>query len=294
MTITCLDALFLGTPHVIACYLVEAPQGWILIETGPATVQPQLEQAILNLGLQLGDIRHVMVSHIHLDHSGGAGYWAQRGAKIYVHPHGAQHLVDPSKLLASASRIYLDRMEELWGQTRPVPADQVVPVGEGRLNVAGLDLMALDTPGHASHHLAFGIEGDLFTGDVAGVKLPGSLYLSVPAPPPEFHLETWQKSLDKLLEWGPERLHLTHFGTHGEASTHLRQLRSRLEQCVASMESWRTLEPSLRVKEYERWDRKLAQEQGVSEALYAAYQSANPVFMSAQGIGRYLDKFRSP
>ena len=293
MTITCIDQEFLGTPKVIASYLVEAPEGYLLIETGPASTQAVLESRLQNAGVALDEIRHVLITHIHLDHSGGAGYWAQRGAKVYVHPKGATHLIDPSRLLASASRIYLDRMDELWGNTIPAPAEQVVPLEEGVHRIAGLEVRAWDTPGHAAHHLAFGVGGDLFTGDVAGVRLPGSQYVSVPAPPPEFHLETWHQSLHKLIEIAPDRLHLTHFGGDFEGLTHLRQLDQRLDECVEFVTAQSELSPEELQVAYQAWDREQAQKYGVDDAAYQAYEKANPIFMSAQGIRRYLTKYRA-
>lgn len=293
MTITCIDQEFLGTPQVIASYLVQAPEGLILVETGPASTQKVLESKLQSLGVSLDDIRHVLVTHIHLDHSGGAGYWARRGAKVYVHPKGATHLVDPSRLLASASRIYLDRMDELWGETVSAPSEQVVPLEEGAHRIAGLEVRAWETPGHAAHHLAFGIGGDLFAGDVAGVRLPGSDYVSVPAPPPEFHLETWHTSLAKLIDIAPERLHLTHFGGDFEGLTHLRQLDRRLDECVDFVADKAELSAEELQQAYQLWDREQARQHGVDDTAYQAYEKANPIFMSAQGIRRYLSKFRA-
>ena len=293
MTITCIDHEFLGTPQVIASYLVQAPEGYVLIETGPASTQARLESELQARGIRLEEISHVLLTHIHLDHAGGAGTWAERGAKVYVHPKGAPHLIDPSKLLASAARIYLDRMDFLWGQTRPVPAEQVVPLEEGVHRIAGLEVHAWETPGHAAHHFAFGIEGDLFTGDVAGVRLPGCDYVSVPAPPPEFHLESWKNSLSKLIALAPKRLHLTHFGGGFEGLAHLQQLEQRLEECVEFVASQNKLSADELQAAYQQWDREQAQKYGVEEQTYQAYEKANPVFMSAQGIRRYLTKYRA-
>lgn len=292
MKIDVVDQNFLGTPRVIASYLLHAPDGPILIESGPASVQATLESRLRELGVEPQEIRHVLVTHIHLDHSGGAGYWAKRGAKVYVHPKGAPHLVDPSKLLASASRIYGDRMDELWGKTLPIAQDLVVPVEEGRFMVGNLEVRAWDTPGHAAHHLAFQVGDELFTGDVAGVRLPGSEYVSVPAPPPEFHLETWLKSLDKLQGVPVKRLHLTHFGGDFEAEGHLSQLRERLTECVDFVSSRRHLSAEELARVYQEWDAEQAKGHGVTGETYEAYEKANPSFMSAQGISRYLHKFR--
>lgn len=293
MTIHCIDHEFLDTPEVIASYLVEGPKGLILIESGPATTQTTLEANLKAIGVNPEDISHVFVTHIHLDHAGGAGYWARRGAQIYVHPKGAPHLIDPSKLIASATRIYQEQMDRLWGTTLPVPADHVVEVPEGEFQVAGLTFQAWDTPGHAAHHLAFGLDGDLFTGDVAGVRLPRCPYVSVPAPPPEFQLEDWVHSLDKLIACGPERLHLTHFGGNFPARDHLDQLRQRLVECVDFVAANLDLKPLELQKAYQNWDHSQALACGVDDSSYAAYEKANPVFMSTQGITRYLRKFRA-
>ena len=292
MSITCIDQEFLGTPNVIASYLVEGPSGYLLLEVGPASVQQRLEAKLKALGVEPSDIKDVLVSHIHLDHAGGAGHWARRGSRVHVHPKGAPHLIDPSKLLASAARIYQDRMQELWGTTLPVPQDKVVPVEEGAFELAGLQIQAWDTPGHAAHHLAFSLGGDLFTGDVAACRLPGSSYVSVPAPPPEFHLETWQASLRKLIALAPDRLHLTHFGGNFPGVEHLQTLSERLESCVDFVAAQGALSPEALAAAYQAWDREQAAAAGVDDATYAAYEKANPSFMSAQGISRYLAKHR--
>ncbi|MCA9780387.1 MAG: MBL fold metallo-hydrolase, partial [Candidatus Eremiobacteraeota bacterium] len=198
MKIHIIDQEFLSSPQVIASYLIEGEEGLVLIETGPASVRTTLERKVESLGFQLDQVKHVLVTHIHLDHSGGAGYWAQRGSQVHVHERGARHLVSPEKLLASAARIYQERMDELWGTTIPVPEEKVTIFQEGSKTLCGLTVSALDTPGHARHHLAFQLEEAVFTGDVAGCCLPGCNYPSVPGPPPEFDRETWKQSLDKL------------------------------------------------------------------------------------------------
>lgn len=293
MSIICIDHKFLGTPEVIASYLLKGSQGNVLIETGPATTQPILEAEILRLGISLDSIKDVLVTHIHLDHAGGAGYWARRGAKIYVHPKGAPHLIDPSRLLASASRIYKERMDELWGTTLASDPKLVVEVSEGEFEVAGLKFKAWDTPGHAAHHLAFALGDDVFTGDVAGVRLPGSDYVSVPAPPPEFNLESWLQSIEKLMTSGAKRLFLTHFGGGFESMHHLRQLKVRLRECVDFVRAHSELTLPELTHAYQAWDREFAGEQGLDAPHYAAYEKANPVFMSTQGITRYLKKLQS-
>lgn len=285
-----IDQEFLGTPRAIASFLVHAPDGYLLIESGPATVQDTLEQKVRALGVDPNEIKHVLVSHIHLDHSGGAGYWAKRGATVYVHPKGARHLIDPERLLTSAKRIYQDQMDYLWGKTIAIPANQVVEMEEGAREIAGLTVTALNTPGHAAHHLAFQIGDEIFTGDVAACRLPGSEFVSVPAPPPEFHLETWLKSIEKLISLAPKTLYLTHFGKVDGAVEHLERLRDRLQSCVEFVTKNRDKDPKELARLYQSWDREQASMRNVDDECYQAYERANPAFMSTQGILRYLRK----
>ena len=292
MKIHVIDQEFLGTKIAIASFLLEAPEGYILIESGPATTQDTLIKKIKELGVEPEEIGHVLITHIHLDHSGGAGYWAQRGAKIYVHPKGARHLINPERLLASAARIYLDRMEELWGTTLPIPADSVVEMEEGSYQIAGLEIQALETPGHATHHLAFRVGDIIFTGDVGACRMPGSDFISVPGPPPEFNLELWLESLAKMKALKPETLFLTHFGEVADAMSHLEGLEFRLRDCVEFVRVNLELEPQELSIAYQNWDREQAEGAGVPVEIYNSYEKANPSFMSSQGIARYLRKKR--
>lgn len=291
MNIEVIDQEFLGTKQVIASYLISAPEGPILVETGPATTQEVLEKKVSDLGVDPSEVKHVLVTHIHLDHSGGAGYWAKRGATIYVHPKGARHLISPERLLSSAARIYGEQMDYLWGETIAVPEEQVVAWEGGTTKrIAGLEIEALDTPGHASHHLAYRAADVIFTGDVGGCRLPGSEFVSVPGPPPEFHLEAWLQSLQLLQSRRPETLYLTHFGKVDDPVRHIPALKDRMLDCVefvgANIDK---AGPELE-KLYQAWDREQAAKYGVDEETYEAYEKANPSFMSAQGIARYWSK----
>ena len=182
-----IDLGFQGWDHVVYAYLLAAPDELALIETGPTATLPALLRGIRAAGFDPGQVRKVLVSHIHLDHSGGAGALLREipEAKVFVHPIGAPHLVDPSKLVSSAGRLYGDRMDDLWGDIVPVASDRVVPLTDGEtLDAAGQVLSALFTPGHASHHVAYWAPelGAIFTGDVGGVRMPGSDYALPPAP----------------------------------------------------------------------------------------------------------------
>ena len=290
MKIHIIDQNFLGMAQSIASYLVEGSDGHLLIETGPASTQTHLEQQIETLGFTLESIKHVLVTHIHLDHSGGAGYWAKRGAKVYVHGKGARHLIDPERLLSSAGRIYGDKMDYLWGKTLPVPEEQVVGLTEQSLSISGHTVKAWDTPGHAGHHLAFQIEDVVFTGDVAAVRIPDCEFVSVPAPPPEFQLETWLTSLDKLRKIDAKSFYLTHFGRVDDPAAHLDRLEQRLQDCAEFVKPIYQMDREELQKTYQAWDREQALSGGVSAVQYEVYERANPAFMSAGGLARYWKK----
>ena len=195
-----IDLHFQGFPHVIASYVLRGPAGVAVIETGPASTYPALKAGLAGLGIELTQVTDVLVTHVHLDHSGAAGWLARdSGATVHVHTVGAPHLADPGKLLSSAQRIYGEDMDRLWGKTVAVPAGQVHALQDGDvIDAAGLRLVAVDTPGHAYHHMAYLLDGLCFTGDVAAVRFPGLPHVRVPTPPPEIDLPAWRRSLARL------------------------------------------------------------------------------------------------
>ena len=235
-----IDLHYLGIPGAIAAYLVVGPppkREPVLIETGPASTLEHLKSGLKSLGLDLANIRHALVTHIHLDHAGAAGHLARQGTRIYVHEFGAKHLVDPTRLIESASRIYGDQMERLWGTLVPVPQAQITPVHDGDfLDIAGLRLRALETPGHARHHHAFALEEICFVGDVAGISVPGvpepprGKFISVPTPPPEFDLPAWHASIDRLRSQEFARIYLTHYGACDNVDAHFQKLHQWLDE----------------------------------------------------------------
>src|SRR5688500_5608127 len=171
-----LDLNFQGRPHAIASYLIRHPKGdgVVLIESGPGSTRAGLEAGLAKEGLSPHDVTHLLLTHIHLDHAGAAGWLARQGADVYVHPVGAPHMLDPEKLLASATRIYGDRMDLLWGEFLPVPEDKLHVVRERQERVIGnLGFLPINTPGHAEHHYAYIFEDICFSGDVGGVRIPG-------------------------------------------------------------------------------------------------------------------------
>ncbi len=293
MNIYPLDLNFQGVPQTIVAYLVVGPEGPVLVETGPALTLPTLQACLAAHGYDPADIRHVLVSHIHLDHAGAAGWWAQQGACVYVHHVGAPHLVDPSRLLSSAQRIYGEMMDPLWGQTSPAPAEHVRPLQGGEtLELGGLRFTVLDTPGHAWHHLVFRLNGVAFTGDVAGVRLPGQRFLSLPAPPPEFHLERWQETLRRLLDADLETLYLTHFGAVENVREHLLALSDLIDQAAefVRVRVVDGVEREALLEQYMTWTRERAAACAVTERAFHQYETANPTFMSVDGLARYWRK----
>ena len=293
MQVEILDLRFQGAPHVIAAFLIRGPLGPVLIETGPGSTLPTLLEELQRIGVRAEDVRDVLVTHVHLDHAGAAGWWARRGARVHVHEAGAPHLIDPGRLLSSARRIYGDRMDELWGEVLPAPPDRVVAVEDGAtLDVGGLEVHAIDTPGHAGHHLVFHVGDVAFTGDAAGIRLPGSSWIDLPAPPPEFDLEAWRESLGKLRAAGPQTLYRTHFGATTETDRELAVFEEVLEQGAEWIREMlgRQLERDRMIERFSELMRARAAAGGVDEDGLRAYELANPREMSVDGIARYWRK----
>jgi len=293
MQIHVLDLNFKQKSHTIAAYLIEGPAGYALIETGPDSTRPTLLKQLAAHGLSPADLQHILVTHIHLDHAGCAGWWAQQGATIYVHPVGAPHLIDPSRLLSSAGRIYGDQMETLWGQVLPAPEENVVAVTDGQtIEVAGLTLTAIDTPGHAGHHHVYRL-GDIgFMGDAAGVRLPGSDWISIPAVPPEFKPDLWLDTLDRLEKENFQAIYPTHFGRIDDVVNHFSQVRANLLAVTdfVQKELGTGLDRDRILEDYKKWQWEQATKLGVSDIVYQKYEAANPLYMSVDGILRYWRK----
>ena len=300
MRIEVLDLDYRDTPHTIAAFLVfgdsgdradERNAGPVLVETGPASTLPALERGLAEHGVTADDVRHVLVTHIHLDHAGAAGWWAQRGARIYVHPRGAPHLIDPSKLIASATRIYGDLMDTLWGEVVPAPAERVTVVEDGDvIEVEGMKFTAIETPGHASHHHVYRLEDVLFTGDAAGIRVPGFDWIDLPAPPPEFDLEIWKRTLDRLRSEAPRAIYRTHFGPSTEVAAELDALDALLEETVSTLRGLTEtgLERPELLARYSAWVADRARAAGADDETIRRYEIANPRAMSVDGILRYL------
>jgi glyoxylase-like metal-dependent hydrolase (beta-lactamase superfamily II) len=292
-----LDLHFQNQPHTIAAYLVPHSGGGLLIETGPGSTIPALTAALRQHGLTPSDITHAFLTHIHLDHAGAAGWLAQQGTHIYVHKVGVPHLLNPERLLISAERIYGENMKPLWGEFLPVPQNKLTSLSDGDTIVVGkLHITALDTPGHATHHLCYLLDDLCFTGDVGGVRLPDVEHVRIPAPPPEFHLEHWRQSLARLRTLPIRRLAPTHFGLFDDPQNHLNHLESALDDLEAWMENTLPATTSLETLKTHltTWTYQTARAQGRCEDLWQAYELVNPIWMSAAGIHRYWHKTRHP
>jgi glyoxylase-like metal-dependent hydrolase (beta-lactamase superfamily II) len=232
MAVDYIDLHFKGSPRVIATALLTGRDGVTLIDPGPTSCLPALEAGLQHRGLSLREVRSLLLTHIHLDHAGATGTILERvpGIRVYVHERGAPHMVDPSRLLASATRLYGDQMDTLWGQFLPVPASQVTALAGGeRLEMAGTSFAVAYTPGHAKHHVSYFDEhaGMAYVGDTGGICVIGD-YLIAPTPPPDIDIETWQQSLDRIDAWQPVSLFLTHFGAVTPARAHLARFRTTL------------------------------------------------------------------
>jgi glyoxylase-like metal-dependent hydrolase (beta-lactamase superfamily II) len=228
-----IDLNFRGSPRVIATALLTGADGVTLIDPGPTSCLPVLEAGLRERGLALRDVRNVLLTHIHLDHAGAAGTIVERvpGARVYVHERGAPHMIDPAKLLASATRLYGDHMDTLWGAFLPVPAGAVTVLKGGEsLELAGTSMKVAYTPGHAKHHVSYLDEhdGTAFVGDTAGVQVSGD-YLIAPTPPPDIDIEAWQESLNTIDAWQPVSLFLTHFGPVTPARAHIARFRTTVQ-----------------------------------------------------------------
>ena len=291
-----LDLNFQGKTQAIASYLIKHSTGAILIESGPGSTLSALQAGLAVNGLSIADITHVLLTHIHLDHAGAAGWIAREsGADVYVHPIGAPHMLNPEKLIASATRIYGDRMETLWGEFLPVPQNQLkVPIDAEEIVIGNLRFLPVNTPGHAEHHYSYLFEDVCFSGDVGGVRIPGYPYLRVPMPPPELHFGKWRESIARLRGQKFARIAPTHFGIFDDPEWHLREVEKSLDAAEGWLEKVMPSAPQVdEMKQmFGDWMAEQSRQQGLSAAAVKAYELANPIGMSVDGLLRYWKKVR--
>ena len=273
-----LDLLHLGVPRTIGAYLLDTSEGLTLFDCGPASCLPALKAGLAERGYELGDVRHLLLSHIHLDHAGAAGALVREhpGLTVWVSEVGAPHLVDPSRLERSARRLYGEAFDTLWGELAPVPEANVRIVGE---SVLGLE--CFPAPGHASHHVCYFDGETLYAGDAAGVRIQPARSVFPPTPPPDVDVEGWGRTLDEVERRAPRRLALIHFGVAEDVERHLSELRERLAAWAARVEQGATEAEFV-----------AAAKTDLPPADAEAYEQAMPFWQSYAGLARWAEQQR--
>jgi glyoxylase-like metal-dependent hydrolase (beta-lactamase superfamily II) len=293
MSVHILDTRMLGRAGIIAATAVETRAGLVLFDVGPESTFDNVSLALNEIGFAPSDVRHVFLSHIHFDHAGAAWRFAELGAMIYVHPRGAPHLIAPARLVESAKRIFGDNMEKLWGRVAPVPEERVRVLEDKEVvELGSLQVRALATPGHASHHHVYQWDDNLFGGDVAGVRL-GKGPPIPPFVPPELDVEGWLDSIRRMRALDVAKLYLSHFGPVNDfVSRHLDALEERIRRWsewfrerIRSGDDEQMLISTF--ADYEASDLRAG---GVSEARLADYEAADPSFMAVAAALRYWRK----
>ncbi len=287
-----IDLHFHGRSRVIATAVLEGPSGIALIDPGPSSTLHALESGLQALGHELKDVKALLLTHIHLDHAGASGTLAARlpGVPVYVHERGAPHIADPTKLMDSARRLYGDRMDELWAEMRPVPADRVhVLTGGERLDLAGRTLQVAYTPGHASHHVSYldHSSGVAYVGDTAGIRRMRD-YIVAPTPPPDIDLEAWESSLQTIEGWRPSALYLTHFGPVQDVPEHLRRFRQELDSSARRVKATLSMDGTDedRIKRYVE-EMRADVRRDMPEEAARSFETAAPFEQLWLGLARY-------
>jgi glyoxylase-like metal-dependent hydrolase (beta-lactamase superfamily II) len=269
-----------GVPRTIAAYLLGGDEP-ALVDCGPTTCVPALEAGLAELGLGLGDLRHLVLTHIHLDHAGAAGVLVRRNPALRVHVGavGAPHLADPSRLERSARRLYGAEFDMLWGELAPVPEENIRLAGEHVL-----ELEAFPTPGHASHHVTYlSKEGACYVGDAVGVRISPAPHLLPAAPPPDIDLQTWAETLSEIERRQATAFHLAHFGIFEDVDEHLERMRERLALWAERVRGGMAMASFVALADEEL-------EGDVDPETALSYRTAAPVDSSYLGLERYWQK----
>ena len=288
-----IDLNFLNAGEAIAAYVIPTENGAVLVECGPHSTLDTLLAGLYKLGLNPEDIHTLLLTHIHFDHAGAAWWFAQQGTKVYVHPRGYKHMLDPERLYESARMIYQDKMDELWGEMKPISTNFLVQVEDHEtVHADGIEFKAIFTPGHAVHHIAWKLEDVIFSGDVGGVKI-GDGPVVPPCPPPDIQVADWLDSIEAMKKQAAKRLYLTHYGPVDDVNDHL----DRLADCLNSYLEWMRPHYAAGTSaedivplfvDFVESDFRAA---GMSEELILSYRAANPAWMSVAGLLRYLKKY---
>lgn len=289
-----IDLQFLGAPEIIATAVIHGPSGVALVDPGPSTTLATLRSGLARKGFAVSDVRQILLTHIHLDHAGAAGSLVKENPSIHVFVHeiGAPHMADPSRLMASAARLYQGDMERLWGEFLPVPAANLHALEGGEtIEASGRELRVAYTPGHAVHHVSYFDPASrvAFVGDTAGIRRGSSSFVMPPAPPPDIDLEAWRESEDRILAWDPDTLFLTHFGPFHGPRIQFQQLRDNLDawsRIVRRLLADVSLDDAQRQAAFvEDALRELRRAVGPQEA--DGYARAGRLDYSWQGLARY-------
>jgi len=291
------DLNFLGVPEIIATAVLYDSAGVALIDPGPSTTHANLKAALHQKGIGIGDVRQILLTHIHLDHAGVTGTLVREhpAIEVLVHERGAPHMIDPKRLLASAGRLYGADMDRLWGDFLPVPAGRVRTLkGDEHIVAGGRELNVAYTPGHASHHVSYFDRSSrvAFVGDTAGIRRANGNYIMPPTPPPDIDLDAWRASQDRILSWDPDTLFLTHFGPYHGARVHFQEMSTRLQAWSGIV---RRLLADSSLDEEARQQRFIDEalldlKRQVGEVQAEQYNRAGRLDYSWQGLSRYWKK----
>lgn len=290
-----IDLQFLGRPHAIATVVVQGPGGVALIDPGPSTCRHALESGLERNGIGWRDVTDILLTHIHLDHAGVTGGLTRDHPhiRVSVHERGAPHVIDPSKLVASATRLWGADMQRLWGDVLPVPEKNLnVLQGGERLEAGGRTFDVAYTPGHASHHVSYfdASSGVALVGDTAGMAIDGG-YVLPPTPPPDIDIELWVKSVARIEAWSPSTLFLTHFGPVHAPVPHLQTLVRNLH-AAAAMVRESLDEPGTDDERIARFAERVSREmrRQMGDAQVEAYGLSAPLDLLWLGLARYWRK----
>ena len=290
------DLMFLGHPRVIATAVLQGPAGVALVDPGPSTCLDTLRGMLTEQGIEIRDVRTVLLTHIHLDHAGATGTLVRDNPdiQVYVHERGAPHMADPTKLLRSAGRLYGDDMDQLWGEFLPVPQDNLrVLSGGERVMAADRECEVAYTPGHASHHVSFldRSSGVAFVGDTAGIRTGADLFVMPPTPPPDIDIDAWKASVALIDRWGAETLFVTHFGPHGDPAIHLANLVEHLGGIAARAKTIveRDVTDEERLELFTHEARRYLQRH-MPDTVATLYDQAAPLAQGWLGLARYWKK----
>jgi glyoxylase-like metal-dependent hydrolase (beta-lactamase superfamily II) len=295
-SITTLDNLWTGRPHTIAAALLESESHCSIVDPGPGSTLETFHQKLQAHGIGVGDLDAILLTHIHLDHAGATGALVRENPRltVYVHKLGAAHLIDPSKLLASARRLWPNDLQRLFGEVLPVPGENLhILEGGEALTLGSRKLEVFYTPGHASHHVSYfdKAEGVAFVGDTAGVRIEGNSFAMPATPPPDIDLEIWGESFAAILERKPERLFLTHYGYSDNPAEHISLFRERLDRWAAlAAEILRTAASDSAAMDsfMSRTYAEISQHLPGGEAEHYAFSAG--LNLSFLGLARYLRK----